>query len=183
MSDLTAKAGLSLEVDPSLRIRLAQKKDLPALEWEGEFIHFRQLFALAYYRAEKGRALLWLLEENEKRLVGQVFVLLKSSGDPSVADGRRRAFIHSFRVRPTMRNRGLGKALMEHAENDLISRGFRWATLNVALDNPDALRFYERMQYQRVGQEEGLWSYMDHMGRLREVHEPSWSMRKKLGNS
>ena len=179
MSELVAKPSLSLDAEDCPHIRLAREADLPRLEWEGEYTHFRRLFAMAYQRAVQGRALLWLLEQ-EQRLIGQVFVLLKSHADRRIADGRRKAFIHSFRVRPELRNQGLGGQLMQHAECDLLERGFHRVTLNVARDNPDALRFYERIGYERVAREEGFWSYVDHLGRRQDVHEPSWRMRKRL---
>jgi len=37
-------------------IRSLVKKDLPALEWEGEFIHYRNVFADVYKKVEKDTA-------------------------------------------------------------------------------------------------------------------------------
>src|SRR4051812_30334643 len=39
---------------------------------------------------------------------------------------------------------GLGQALLDRAEDDLLLRGFRSAVLFVLVDNPRAHRFYER---------------------------------------
>ena len=61
-----------------LNIRLVRKTDLPALEWGGEFAHFRRLFAEAYQSALLGRAVLWLAEIAEGELIGQLFVQLNS---------------------------------------------------------------------------------------------------------
>ncbi len=111
----------------------------------------------------------------------KLFVLLKSDNEPSVADGRQRAFIHSFRVRPEFRRRGLGSCLLKHAELDLFERGFHWAYLHVASENTAAIRFYERSGYRRISPVSGDWSYEDHLGVERRVHEPGWRMSKALG--
>ena len=162
-------------------IRPMHTADLPALEWEGAYTHFRRLYKLAYRRALKGNAVLWVAELPGEQLLGQLFVLLHSEVDSSVADGNGQAFIHSFRVRPEYRGRGLGSRILANAEADLLRRGFRWASLNVAVDNLLAIRFYERAGYQRRKRDEGFWSYIDHRGVQQDVHEPSWCMRKRLG--
>lgn len=161
-------------------IRQLTESDLPALEWDGAFTHFRRVYARAYERACRGQAVLWVAAR-PGLMLGQLFVLLTSETDPQVADGRRRAFIHSFRVRPEFRRRGLGSRLMHWAEADLLARGFTWASLHVALENEPAIRFYERWGYQRLEQVSGEWSYEDHEGLTRQVVEPGWRMGKHLG--
>ena len=175
------KTPVSGLTEPS--IRQLEVDDLPRLEWEGAFSHFRRLYEMAYWRSLKGNAVLWVADLPEKKVVGQLFVLLKSEHDRKVADGRTRAFVHSFRVRPECRGAGIGSVLLRHAEKDLIERRFRWVALNVARDNAGAIRFYERAAYERVGKEAGRWSYVDHLGQERHVHEPSWRMQKDLNGS
>lgn len=160
-------------------IRLATYEDLPALEWEGAYIHFRRVYARAFERAQQGEALLWLAE-GAGRLLGQLFVLLKSDVDPQVADGRLCAFVHSFRVRPELRGGGLGSRLLAHAELDLCQRGFNRTYLHVARENTEAIRFYRRHGYRSIIPVSGDWSYEDHLGQIRSVHEPGWRMVKKL---
>ena len=162
-----------------VQLRELAEADLLGLEWEGAYTHYRRLYEIAYQRAMKGNAVLWVAERSEI-LIGQLFVLLRSAVDPQAADGRRRGLIHSFRVRPEYRGMGLGSRMLGMAEEDLRMRGFRWASLNVARDNPAAIRLYQRAGYQIMGAEEGRWSYQDHKGVERHVHEPSWRMRKKL---
>ncbi|HNB52452.1 MAG TPA: hypothetical protein PK530_10935, partial [Anaerolineales bacterium] len=65
-------------------------------------------------------------------------------------------------------------------ENDLIWRGYRFSTLNVARENLDGLRFYERHGYKIVGEDDGRWSYTDHLGQTHLVHEPAYRMEKAL---
>lgn len=163
-----------------MQIRQLRREDLPALEWEGAYRHFRRLYEQAYRRSLRGNAVLWVADHFERGILGQLFVLLRNELNLAAADGRRRAFIHSFRIRPKYRSCGLGSRLLQWAEEDLLRRKFRWASLNVALDNPKAIRFYERWGYARVAHEPGNWSYVDHRGVARQVHEPSWRMRKDL---
>ena len=161
-------------------IRPLSEADLLTLEWEGRYTRFRRLYRLAYRRAQRGNAVLWVADVPKKKVLGQLFVLLRSEVDAQVADGKDKAFIHSFRVRPAYRNAGLGRRLLENAETDLLRRGFGTVSLNAALDNSAAIRFYERAGYERYGLDEGHWSYLDHLGRKRDVDEPSWKMRKYL---
>ncbi len=163
-----------------ISIRQLTQQDLPALEWEGAFLHFRRVYARAFQRAQLGNALLWVVERDPGFLIAQLFVLLKSETDFSVADGRQRAFIHSFRVRPEFRRRGLGSCLLKHAEQDLQDRGFCCAYLHVADENAAAIRFYERSGYHRVSPISGDWTYEDHLGIERQIHEPGWRMAKEL---
>ncbi|MCW5874944.1 MAG: GNAT family N-acetyltransferase [Anaerolineales bacterium] len=166
---------------PGYGVRPLQPDDALALEWDGQYIHFRRLYVLAFERAAAGRACLWGVVSPQGELVGQVFVLLEAEHDPMTADGSERAFIHSFRVRPEHRNLGLGRSLLNHAEQDLRVRGFQWVTLNVAEDNPRAMRLYERMGYRPLEPISGRWSFIDHEGNQRQLHEPGWRMGKNLG--
>jgi len=45
-------------------IRPANESDLPGLEWDGEYAHFRKLYANAYQRCTNGTAVLWVAELN-----------------------------------------------------------------------------------------------------------------------
>jgi ribosomal protein S18 acetylase RimI-like enzyme len=162
-----------------IRIRKVQSADLPALEWDGEYIHFRRLYAEAYRRSEIGEAILWVAEDPIQGIVGQLFVHLKSERK-ELADGRNRAYIYGFRVRPVYRNQGIGTLLLDTSEQDLLQRGFRWTVLNVARDNPDARRLYERRGYRVIGGDPGRWSYIDERGIRRDVVEPAWRMLKDL---
>ncbi len=160
-------------------IRHLIRADLPLLEWEGEYTHFRRVFFRAYQNARQGRAVLWVAVAPPRQMLGQVFVLLRGARQ-ELADGATRAYLYAIRVRPAYRNLGLGSRLIETAEQDLRKRGFRIATLNVARDNCAALRLYTRLGYQIVAEDPGRWWYYDHQGRRREVVEPAWRMEKEL---
>ena len=162
-----------------VRFRYVQASDLPALEWEGEYIHFRRLYAEVYQRVEKGDGVMWVIEMEDGKIIGQLFISFVSTR-PELSNGRSRAYIYGFRVRPEYRNQGFGTALMHRVEQDLVRRGFQTVTLNVAQDNPDALRLYKRLGYRVITNEAGEWSYVDHNGDRQYVKEPAWRMEKNL---
>lgn len=173
---------LARESEPldSLTIRHLRQADLPALEWEGEYAHFRNLYADAFQRKQVGQALIWVAELPKMGVIGQVFIQLKINGRPRLADGWRRAYLHSFRVRPELRGRGVGTKMMNVVEADLLHRGFRYVILNVTQDNQAARDLYIRLNYEVVGEDAGKWSYVDQYGKVQYVHEPGWRMRKRL---
>ena len=161
-------------------IRQANKDDLAGLEWDGEYTHFRRLYADTFMMVEQDKAVIWIAEVSGNGLIGQCFVSLKGSR-PELSDGVTRAYIYGFRVRPAFRNQGIGTTIMHVIENDLKNRGFAQATLNVGKENHDARRFYDRLGYVIVGSDSGDWSYIDDKGKRRNMHEPAWRMLKDLG--
>lgn len=162
-----------------LKIRTINYQDLAALEWDGEYTHFRRLYVHAYQQQNKGAAILWAAELPDAGIIGQAFVQLIGSR-PELADGLIRAYIYSVRVRTPYRNLGIGSQIMRKAEENLIEHGYSYATLNVSKDNAKARTFYERLGYTVIADEPGEWSYIDHRGSRRYVHEPAWRMQKKL---
>lgn len=160
-------------------IRLAEKRDLGSLEWEGEYIHFRKVFADAYRMTTRGEAVLWIAELPEVGLIGQLIVQLTSRRS-ELANGKTRAYIYGFRIRPRFRSQGLGTKVMKVVEADLIQKGFRQICLNVGQDNEPARRLYERLGYRVMESDPGRWSFEDHLGRTQHVIEPAWRMEKYL---
>lgn len=159
-------------------IRKAREQDLPALEWEGRYRHFRRLYRHALAEARRGRRVL-LVADVSGQIVGQIFVQLDSRRD-ELADGLHTGYLYAFRVRPTFRNQGIGTQLLLEAESILRGRGFRRAVIAVARDNDAALRLYEAMGYARFAEDPGQWSYIDHEGRMRTVSEPAYMLEKPL---
>jgi ribosomal protein S18 acetylase RimI-like enzyme len=162
-----------------IQIRNAEERDLPALEWEGEFIHYRRLYSQIFQTTREGRALIWIAEWGEVGLIGQVFVQLASERF-DLADGNKLAYIYGFRVKSAYRNVGVGSKILGFIEDDLFRRLYERATLNVAQTNRLALQFYLRHGYKIIGTEPGQWAYIDHLGVRREVNEPAWRMEKLL---
>ncbi len=170
---------VAIPFDQQITIRYATRPDLPALEWEGEFAHFRHVFAEAYRLKELGEVIIWVAELVNFGLIGQLFIQLY--GPHQIQLNRDRyAYIYGFRVRPVYRGNGIGSRLLQKAEADLVKRGFERVTLNVARDNNSARRLYERFGYQVVAPEPGIWSYLDDQGRRRFVNEPAWRMEKQF---
>lgn len=163
----------------NLIIRQVTEEDLSALEWEGEYKKYRRMFTNLYNESKSGRTLLWVITLPGGEIIGQVFVMLRSS-EREAADGRNRAYVFAFRVKNSWRNLGIGAYLMHFVESDLRSRGFKFVTLNVAKENHKALRLYKRLGYRVIASRSGNWAYRDHEGRLQHVHEPAWRMIKGL---
>jgi ribosomal protein S18 acetylase RimI-like enzyme len=173
-------AGSETLAEKEFAVRCLEERDLAALEWEGVFLHFRNLFRQAYDDMLLGTRLLLVMEHRPSgEIVGQIFVQWNSS-DPRFADGRRRGYFYSLRVKPAFQRRGLGTCLIDAAEDVLRRRGMDTASIGVEKDNPEARSLYERLGYHIIAEDPGCWSYTDHMGKKQDVREPAWLMEKKL---
>lgn len=164
---------------PDLCVRHVTRADLRALEWDGEYIHYRRIYTDAYIASQRGDAVLWIADLPNVGIIGQVFISLRSKRQ-DLADGNSRAYLYGFRVRPAYRDLGVGTCIMKFVEKDLLQRGYRILTLNVSQDNNSALRFYKRLGFYIVHPDPGHWSYIDHHGRRRYVNEPAWRMEKDI---
>ena len=162
-----------------LNIRQAILSDLPALEWNGEYTHFRLLYRDIFQSSQQGDAILWVAELPDPGIIGQLFVQLISSRK-ELADGFQRAYIYGFRIKSDYRGLGMGSYMLKFVETDLANRGFHIAVLNVSRDNQDARLLYERQGYHVVAAEPGQWSYLDENGGRRWVNEPAWRMEKMV---
>jgi ribosomal protein S18 acetylase RimI-like enzyme len=161
-------------------IRHLHRNDLPALEWEGIYTHYRQVYADAYERMQAGRSVQWVADLPHKGIIGQIFVQLICDR-PELADGFYRGYIFAFRVHPECRCAGLGSRMLATVEADLYQRGYIRAVLNVAQNNLRARQLYERLGYQVIAPDPGRWSYPDENGIWRTEVEPAWRMEKTLG--
>jgi ribosomal protein S18 acetylase RimI-like enzyme len=170
---------VSIPLENQITIRYAQRSDQLALEWEGEFKHFRHVFAEAYRLKELGDVIMWVADLDDFGLIGQLFIQLYGPNQIQV-NTKKCAYIYGFRVRPDYRGRGIGSQMLETAEADLVSRGFKRIALNVARENEAARRLYERRGYRVVAPEPGIWSYLDDKGHRRFVNEPAWRMEKQF---
>lgn len=165
-------------VQLNIRIRQATKSDMGALEWNGQYKHFRQLFHRSYKGQAQGRRYLLIADHNGYP-VGRLFVQFKGR-NALLADGHTRGYLYSFRVLDGLQGCGIGTRLLIKAEALLRSRHFKLATIAVAKDNLGALRLYQRHDYRTFDEDDGKWQYYDHLGRLRTVHEPCWLLAKAL---
>lgn len=158
-----------------LKIRSAKQKDLKALEWDGEYQHFRNVFKQTYQLTKTGNTQMWVIEEDREGIIGQVFIQLNGHRK-KFANGYDRVYLYSIRIKPDFRNLGIGTYLMETIQSRMENHGTRYFTLNVAKENTQALRFYKRLGYEIQGHDDGKWSYIDHLGNKRNIAEPSWRM-------
>lgn len=160
-------------------IRPLQKADLPGLEWDGEYAHFRNLYRQHYESSLSGNTLIWVAENASHEIIGQVFLLLLSR-QKELADGTFQAYLFSFRIKPAYRDQGLGGFMLEMMEENLRLRGFRFLRLNVARANPLARKMYEKHGYRMIGPDPGVWRYQDQNGQWQTAREPAWKMIKTL---
>jgi ribosomal protein S18 acetylase RimI-like enzyme len=162
-----------------VKIRNIKKSDLPALEWNGEFAHFRKVYADAYQRVLNGLSKIWVAELPDAGIIGQIFIQLNCDR-PELANGKTKAYMYAFRIQPVYRSQGLGSLMMKTIEADLKKLGFSTLTLNVAKDNPRAQQLYKRLGFKTTSDEPGTWSYPDEKGIWQQVNEPAWRMEKPL---
>jgi ribosomal protein S18 acetylase RimI-like enzyme len=174
--------GLALVSDwmASVHIRHAKQADLPAMEWEGEYSRFRRIYFQVYKQAQRDSAIIWVADLLHVGVIGQVFVQLTAIKKLELANGIKRAYVHSFRVRQAFRRAGLGTRLMQTVEMDLVERGYKEITLNVTRTNTSALSLYLDLGYKVIGEDPGCWSYYDENNVLQEVEEPGWRLLKVL---
>jgi ribosomal protein S18 acetylase RimI-like enzyme len=163
----------------TVTFRQAGLADLPGLEWEGEFRHFRRLYTETYNRVVSGSAIMWIVVVPGTKIIGQMFVQLRST-NTDLADGRDRAYMFGFRMRDAFRSSGIGSSLLEYVEQDLIEKNFSFLCLNVARSNERALALYQRCGYTIIGPDPGVWAYQDEKGDWVHMEEPAWRMEKRL---
>jgi len=154
-------------------IRNGTERDLPGMEWEGEYRRYRRLYRMAMDETKAGRRFV-LVAEVAGRIIGQIIVQLNR------ADSAGTGYLYAFRVRPEWRNRGIGTRLIIEAESALARLGFRRTMIAVARDNPRARQMYERLGYSLFAEEGGEWSFVDDRGKMQHVVEPSWLLEKVL---
>ncbi|MCU0498963.1 MAG: GNAT family N-acetyltransferase [Anaerolineae bacterium] len=170
------RAAMILEIP--VTFRTANRIDVDKLEWYGQFTHFRNLLRRAYREQLRGRRLMLVADFNGFP-IGQVFIQYDSMNE-LIADGWSRGYFYSFRVMEMFQGKGIGTRLLYEAESVLVERGYQFATLSVALDNPRAFQLYQRNGYEVIGQDPGRWHYVDDLGVTRYVEEPCWILEKAL---
>lgn len=162
----------------SMTIRRVKKSDLPALEWGGEYTHFRKVYQHSFTEAERGDRIL-LVAESDGELIGQIFIHLNANNL-----GTRRseptAYLYSFRVRQPYRGMGVGSKLLTFAEQTLREMGFLLAVIAVSKSNERALDLYQKWGFSIFREDSGRWAYYDHQGQLQQVHDPSFMLMKEL---
>ena len=170
---MTTLERTAITIPINITLRPARQADLPKLEWYGQYAHFRNIFRRTFREQLRGRRLMLIADANNFP-IGHIFIHLNTD------NGDARAYLYSFRVMEMFRGRGIGTRLLQRAEAIAAHRGFRWTTIAVAKDNPQARRLYERLGYPAYADDNGDWSFVDHEGRTQNVHEPCWLMEKQI---
>jgi ribosomal-protein-alanine N-acetyltransferase len=94
--------------------------------------------------AEERGAIALVAETTDGELVGFVIVHVERG-----AAGRR-GYLVTLDVAEEWRRKGLAGRLMREAEARTVAAGARWMELHVFIGNEAAIRFYERLGYERV---------------------------------
>jgi [ribosomal protein S18]-alanine N-acetyltransferase len=94
--------------------------------------------------AEKKNAIVRIAEKASGEMAGFVIVHLEH-----VVTGWR-AYVVTLDVAAECRQKGLGGGLMREAEACALAAGVRWMQLHVFTGNAGAIRFYERLGYERI---------------------------------
>ncbi len=96
--------------------------------------------------AERNRSVCLIAEAGQKGIVGFVIVHLEPS-----AKGWR-GYVVTLDVAAESRCRGVARRLMLEAETRVAAGGARRMELHVFTGNEEAIRFYERLGYDRKGE-------------------------------
>ena len=159
-------------------IRHATDADLLALEWDGEYTHYRRMYRHAMQDSKRGNRVL-LVAELDGEIIGQIFIYFRPSWSRHFPN-EQAGYLHSFRVKPQFRKQGIGTSLVRHAESILIERAFQRSIISVAKDNQVAVRLYKSLGYSIFTEDPGQWSYVDDRGRIQHVEEPVHLLQKRL---
>ena len=151
-------------VAQAVPIRLCEERDLDrfgAFGSERHVAHCRQEFGRG-----PGLAILVAVDENDAA-VGKLHL------DFECRAADRSAMLIAAGVRPELRRRGIGTALMRAAEELVSSRGFRAIVLGVEDSSPAARRLYEGLGYEPFATDN--FKYLG-----APAPNPGVSMRKEL---
>ncbi|MGH2522342.1 MAG: GNAT family N-acetyltransferase [Anaerolineales bacterium] len=162
----------------TITIRPARAEDLPGLEWDDEFAHYRSLYRRVFEETQQGQRMMLVAAAGEM-IVGQVFVQLLSA-EREFADGVSRGYLYSLRVRPAWQGQGIGTRLISAAEKELHARGFTTAVIAAGKSNEGAFKLYQRLGYRVFAEDPGVWYFTDVNGVRQNVEEPCWVMEKSL---
>lgn len=126
-------------------IRDARLSDLNALVDLEERCFEIDRFSRRQFRYMMTRAQARLIvDERRRRLTGYVLVLFRR--------GTSLARLYSVAVDPASRGKGIGRALLEAAENAAIDAGFAYMRLEVRRDNAETIRLYRKAGYRKLGE-------------------------------
>jgi ribosomal-protein-alanine N-acetyltransferase len=100
--------------------------------------------------AEAAKALVVMAEEDDT-LAGFVVMHLERTGDERVG------YIVTLDVAAEHRRKGIARALMREAERQAVAAGCSMMALHVFVGNAAAMRFYERVGFNRSHRSRGFY--------------------------
>ena len=92
-----------------------------------------------------------LIAEDGVKLIGFVIAHVKRVAPEC------RAYVVTLDVAPGWRRKGIGRELMEEVEARALTSGACWIQLHVFTGNKAAIRFYERLGYERIREVRGYY--------------------------
>jgi ribosomal-protein-alanine N-acetyltransferase len=101
--------------------------------------------------AEKPNAIVQIAETNCDEIAGFVIVHVERVASELMA------YVVTLDVAPDHRQKGLAMRLMREAEATALAAGVRWMQLHVFTGNKAAIRFYERIGYERIRVRRGYY--------------------------
>jgi GNAT superfamily N-acetyltransferase len=133
-------------------IRRCTDQDLEGLEWYGLFSAHREIIHAAFDAQRRGDGLM-LVADVHGFPAGQVWI------DLVRRRAKRVGVLWAVRVYPFLCSLGIGRQLVESAEQALRALGYLWSELGVERDNPDARRLYERLGYVVHGEARAAFTF------------------------
>ena len=116
-----------------------------------------------------------LVAEVDGRAVGTVSI----GGSRFQGPGSLRMF--ALDVGTEFRGRGIGTALIETVEAQAVEMGLDEVNLEVSIENVDAIRLYERLEFRRLPEQiTDRWQHLTDDGSTVTVEEQSWIMVKRM---
>jgi ribosomal protein S18 acetylase RimI-like enzyme len=158
----------------AVTIRRCAEQDLPALEWYGLFSGHREIIRSAYDAQCRGDGQMLVADVNGFP-AGQVWI------DLARYRAQRIGVLWAVRVYPFLCSLGIGRRLVEVAEQRLRALGYVGAELGVERDNRAARRLYERLGYVVEREARVAFSYTPPWGNAPVTEElDQLVMRKRL---
>jgi ribosomal-protein-alanine N-acetyltransferase len=96
--------------------------------------------------AERRKAITLIAEDNGGEVIGFAIVQIERMG------GGWRGYVVTLDMAVAWRRKELAWRLMQEAERRVVAAGAQWMELHVFTGNEGAIRFYERLGYERLGE-------------------------------
>ncbi len=130
----------------AVRVRRAELSDLDDLVALEESSFATDRLSRAQYRRhlDSETAQVLVASANHRRFLGTAVVFFRK--------GTQVARLYSIATKAEARGKGVGSALLEAAEQASRRRRCKALRLEVRTGNDDAIRLYERLGYQRIGE-------------------------------